>query len=86
MILACVSGRGEWLPWRRDWSKNPDAWKAYVAYSIVFAVIAAVYLAAGSWIGIFWLAFAITWAVITGVARSRSRSDARRRDGGDQPS
>jgi hypothetical protein len=83
-ILRDVSGRGEWLPWRRDWSKTPNAWKVYVAYSVLFAVIAAVYLAAGRLIGIFWLALAITWAVLTGFVRSRSRPGPQRRNGNDQ--
>ena len=84
-ILPVVSGRGEWLPWRRDWSKTPNVWKVYVAYSVLFAMIAALYLAGGRIFGIFWLALAITWAMIAGLIRNRSRSGSQRRDGDDQP-
>lgn len=68
-----MSGRGEWLPWRRDWSKTPNVWKVYVAYSVLFGLVAVFYLAAGKLIGLFWVALALTWVFITSYVRRRSR-------------
>ena len=62
----------EWLPWRRDWSKNPDGWKLYLAYGVVAAVIGFFYLARGSLFGIAWLALAVVWALVTVYVRRRS--------------
>lgn len=71
-----MTDRGEWLPWRRDWSKNPDGWKVYAAYGVVAALLGCFSLAGGSLFGIAWLALAVVWAFVTVYVRRRSRPDS----------
>lgn len=73
------------MPWRRDWAKTPNAWKVYVAYSILFGLIGVVYLAGGKLIGIVWLALAVAWALITGYVRRKSRLHPQVGEGDRQP-
>jgi hypothetical protein len=60
-----VSGGASWLPWRRDWSRYPNVWKVYVAYTALFAVTAVVYLADGRLFGLFWVGLAVATLVVT---------------------
>jgi hypothetical protein len=68
-----VSGGPNWLPWRRDWSRYPNVWKVYVAYTVVFVAAAAFYLAAGSLFGVFWVCLAVATAFLTRFVYRRSR-------------
>lgn len=70
MILVRVS---EWLPWRRDWSKNPTVWKGFAAYGVVAALIGCFYLVRGNRYGLAWLALAVVWAFATVYVRRRNR-------------
>jgi hypothetical protein len=68
-----VSGGPGWLPWRRDWSRYPNVWKVYVAYTALFVATAAFYLAAGSLIGVFWVCLALATAFVTRYVYRNSR-------------
>lgn len=80
-----MSGRGEWLPWRRDWTKNPNAWKVYVAYAVVAALLGCFYLAAGNLFGILWLVLAVVWVFVTLYVRRKSRLGPQLGQGDCQP-
>lgn len=84
-ILERVSGRSEWLPWRRDWSRYPNTWKVYVAYAVVAALLGCFYLAAGNLIGLAWLALAVVWVFVTRYVRRKSRLGPQLRPGDHQP-
>ena len=51
-------GLGGQLPWRRDWSKQPNAWKTYLAFGVTWAALGVAYLIGGNLFGIAWLALA----------------------------
>ncbi len=86
MILGRMSGRGEWLPWRRDWTKKPDLWKVYVAYAVVAALLGCFYLAAGNLLfGFLWLVLAVFWVFVTRYVRRKSRLGPQLRHGDHQP-
>ena len=80
-----MAGHGEWLPWRRDWSRYPNTWKVYVGYAVVAAVLGCFYLATGSLIGIAWLALAVVWTFATRYVRRRSRPGPSRGQSDHQP-
>jgi hypothetical protein len=65
--------RGDWLPWRRDWSKYPNAWKTYRAGAVAFAVLAAFFLALGDEVGVGYLVLAVVLGILARYSFRHSR-------------
>lgn len=79
-----MSGRDEWLPWRRDWSKYRNFWKVYAAFAVLFSAVAILYLATGNLFGLYYVTLGAIWALFALFARGRSRSAAEFGQGDDQ--
>ncbi len=74
-ILGPVS-RGEWLPWRRDWSKYPNAWKTYLVGSVAFGVLSVTYLLLRDDVGLGYLVLASVLGVLSRYSFRKSRLGA----------
>ncbi len=83
-ILAGVS-RGDWLPWRRDWSKYPNAWKTYLAGSVAFTVLGAVYVMVRDEVGVGYLVLAAVLGFLAHYSFRHSRLGTRPEESDRQP-
>lgn len=46
------------MPWRRDWSKYPNAWRTYLAGAVAFTVLGVTYLVLREAVGVGYLVLA----------------------------
>jgi hypothetical protein len=71
-IVVGVS-RGDWLPWRRDWSKYPNAWKTYLTGAVAFAVLGVTYLVLRGEVGVGYLVLAAVLGILARYSFRHSR-------------
>ena len=74
-ILTAVS-RGGWLPWRRDWSKYPNAWKTYLTGSVAFTVLGVTFLLLRDQVGVGYLVLAAVLGLFARYSFRNSRPDS----------